>query len=531
MQMDKELTFRAVLIGAILAVIVTMYSAFAGLKIGGVYWPITTASIMALGILTILGNTNKNEVNVAQTIASAGGLLAAGIIFTVPALYMIGFEISLTEITIISLVGGITGVIFSVPLRKQMIEKEKLEYPDGKAAAAIILAGDEKGTKIKILSGMFGIGIVFSFLRDYLKLIPSFFNLDSLKISFSKLFSFGSSISLIPFSGGYLIGPKFTGIWFFGAIISYLVILPYVVANGIFSDKFTAMVSLTKPLGIGIVIGAAIMYFVLKGLPAMKNILSDWKTSFKENQKMIGLILIVLVATLTIITEMNIVLAVIAILGAFVMAYIGGRVTGEMNVDPMELFALIVLIAAKIFFGFNAVFLVIIAAVVCIAAGIAGDTLQDLKTGFLLGTKPKNQFVAQLIGVVVGALVIGIVLLALQQTYGFGTVELPAPQAVALSEIIKTDALSGNLLTGILIGGILALLVSFFESAIIVVALGIGVYVPIELSVPLFAGGIIRFFADKKKWTEKGRLIAAGLIAGEGFTGVVLSLLGLGKLI
>jgi len=529
--MEKELTFRAIVIGCVLAVIVTMYSAFAGLKIGGVYWPITTASIMALGILTILGNTNKNEINVAQTIASAGGLLAAGIIFTIPALYLAGFEISITEITLISLVGGITGVIFSVPLRKEFIEKEKLEYADGKAAAAIIQAGDEKGTKIKLLTAMFGLGTIFSFARDFLQAIPSYWNIDLIKIKLNSLFSFGSSISLIPFSGGYLIGPKFTGIWFFGAVISYLIIIPFAVANNFFADKLTASIQLTKPLGIGIVIGAAIMYFLLKGLPAMKNILTDWKNSFEKNNKWIGLMLIVLVGVLTIITEMNLVLALIAIAGAFVMAYVGGRVTGEMNVDPMELFAMIVLIAAKILFGFNAVFLVIIAAVVCISAGIAGDTLQDLKTGFILGTKPKNQFIAQLIGVVVGALLIGLILIALQQAYGFGGTELPAPQAVALSEIIKTEALSGNLLTGILIGALLALIVSFFETAIIIVAFGIGVYVPIELSFPLFVGGLIRLIADKKKWTEKGRLIAAGLIAGEGFTGVVLALLGLGKLI
>jgi putative OPT family oligopeptide transporter len=529
--MEKELTLRAIFVGSVLAVIVTMYSAFAGLKIGGVYWPITTVSVMSLGILTILGNTNKHEINIAQTIASAGGLVAAGIIFTIPALYLTGFEISITEITLISLVGGITGVIFSIPLRKEMIEKEKLEYADGKAAAAIILAGDEKKTKIKTLTAMFGIGVIFSFLRDSMKVIPSFWNIDLIKTQFNKLFSFGSSISLIPFSGGYLIGPKFTGIWFLGAVISYFFLIPFVVANNFFADKFSAGTELAKPLGIGIVIGAAIMYFLLKGIPSMKNIIKDWKESFRQNSKMIGLTLIVLVGVLAIITEMNIVLAVIAIFGAFVMAYIGGRVTGEMNVDPMELFAMIVLIAAKLLFGFNAVFLVIIAAVVCISAGVAGDTLQDLKTGFILGTKPKNQFIGQLIGVVVGALVIGLVLVSLQQTYGFGNTELPAPQAVALSSIIKSEALSNNLITGILIGAVLALIVSFFNSAIMVVAFGIGMYVPIELSFPLFVGGIIRFFADKKGLTEKGRLIAAGLIAGEGFTGVILSLLGLGKLI
>lgn len=523
----EKLSFRALLVGAVLSVIVAMYSAFAGLKIGGVYWPITTVSIMALGILTALRNTSKNEVNIAQTAASAGGLLAAGIIFTVPAIYLLGFNVSILDITLIALIGGITGVIFSIPLRKEMIEREKLPYPDGAAAAALIEAGDARGEKAKLMLAMFGVGAIFSAIRDYFRAIPSFINLDTIKAPFANLFSLGTTISLMAFSGGFLIGPIFTGAWFLGALISYFAIIPYLVSTGMFADKFLAAVQFTKPLGIGIVIGASITYFLLKGIPNLKRFAVTWKESFSGNSRLIGLVIIFAVGILTIITEMNILLAILAIAGAFVMSYIGARVTGEMNVDPMEIFAMIVLIIAKLLFGFNAIFLVFLAAVVCIAAGISGDMLQDLKTGYILGTNPKHQAIAQIVGVIAGALVIGIVLVSLQQAYGFGGVDLPAPQALALTEIVKAASLSQILIVGAVIGAILASILTFFGSPIIIVAFGIGLYVPIELSFPLFIGGLIRLWAERKRLVEKGRLVAAGLIAGEGFTGVVIAIAGL----
>ncbi|MFH1240407.1 MAG: OPT/YSL family transporter [Candidatus Diapherotrites archaeon] len=523
-----ELSLRALLIGAILSVIVAMYSAFAGLKIGGVYWPITTVSVMALGIFTLLKNSNKNEINIAQTAASAGGLLAAGIIFTVPAIWLLGFEVSVIDITLIALIGGVTGIIFSIPLRKEMIENEKLPYADGAAAAAIIEAGDAGGKKAKLMLSMFGVGVLFSAARDYFKLFPSYFNLETLKLDLANLYSWGMSISLIALSGGFLIGPLFTGVWFLGALLSYFLIIPYLVSAGFFATKFVAAAQFTKPLGIGVVIGASLAYFLLRGLPKLKNLFSTWKDSFSKYNKWTGILLIVLVASFTIITEMRIDLSILAIVGAFIMAYIGARVTGEMNVDPMEIFAMIVLIVAKLLFGFNAIFFVFLAAVVCIAAGVAGDMMQDLKTGYILGTKPENQTIAQIVGVVTGALVIGFVMISLQQAYGFGGVDLPAPQAVALAEIVKAPGLSEILLAGILIGALIAVILMFLNlSPIATVAFGIGLYVPIELSFPLFVGGLIRLWADKANFVEKGRLIAAGLIAGEGFTGVVIALLGL----
>ncbi len=506
-----------------LSIIVSMYSAFLGLKIGGVYWPIITTSILAMALLTLLRNTNNNEINVAQTAASAGGLLAAGIIFTIPAIWVLGFDISVPEIMFISLVGGIAGIIFSVPLRKEMIEREQLPYPDGTAAAAIIMAGDEGGKKIKTVMAMFGVGAVFSFLRDYLELIPHFWNIDLLKLQAAKLFSFGAGISLVSLAGGYLIGPRFTGAWFLGAIASYFLLIPYLVSAGIFGEKALAMVQFTKPLGIGIVIGAAIAYFLLKGIPAFAKMFRGFRKEKAGFNRFFGLAVIVLVALLTIITEMNLALSVIAILGAFLMAYVGARVTGEMNVDPMEIFAMIVLIAAKIFLGFNAIFLIILAAVVCIAAGIAGDFMQDLKAGFLLRTNPRHQLIAQFTGVIAASLVLGLVLVSLNTVYGIGGIELPAPQAVAIGEIAGAETLETMLAVGAVLGFTLTLITTFLRLGILPVAFGIGVYVPVELSFPLFLGGLIRLFADRRKFTEKGRLMAAGLIGGEGFVGVLIA--------
>ena len=520
------LYFRALLLGAVLSIVTAMYSAFAGLKIGGVYWSSVTMAVIAMAVLNLLGKTNKREINIAQTVANTGAMLAAGVIFTIPAIWMLGLQVSLLEIFFVSIVGGLAGVIFSVPLRKEMIEREKLPYPDGTATAAIIEAGDAGGSKAKAVFSMFGIGAVFSLLRDQFGFLPGLLSIDSIKGGFSKLFSLGTSVSLIPFAGGYLIGPRFTGIWFAGAVLSNLILIPYLVSTAAFAAKADAAGAIAAPLGIGIVIGASIAYFVLKALPKLGKIAADYREMGKSAARFFGLAIIALVAVLTVVLQLNALLSVIAIAGAFVMAYVGARVTGEMNIDPMELFAMIVLIAAKLLFGFNAVLLVLLAAVVCIAAGIAGDMLQDLKTGFLLGTDPKQQLYAQIVGVVAASLVIGTVLFALNSAYTIGSSDLPAPQAVALSAVVTADSLSTVLAIGIVIGAIAALIISFFSSPIAVVAFGIGVYVPITLSFPLFIGGLLRFWADRRKLTEKGRLLAAGAIAGEGFIGVVLALIG-----
>jgi putative OPT family oligopeptide transporter len=296
---QKAFTVRAVVVGVILSVVVCMYSAYAGLKVGGVYWPIITATIMSFALLKLFGGkTNKNEVNVAATAASTGGLLAAGIIFTVPAIWLLGLNISVAEVTFIAIVGGLLGVLFTIPLREEMIEKLKLPYPDGTATAKVLEAGDEGGKKAKTVFAFFGLAGLFTIIRDYFRLFPSFWNLDSLKLSAAKYFSLGSSISLVPFSGGFLIGLKFTALWFAGAFASYFVIVPALVSYGLFADKVAAIMTVTKPFGIGVIIGASIIYFLIKGLPAFVPMLKGaWKS--EKRGKWWALALIIFAALLS----------------------------------------------------------------------------------------------------------------------------------------------------------------------------------------------------------------------------------------
>lgn len=520
-RITSALTYRALIIGAILSMVVAMYSAYAGLKIGGVWWPITITSVLCLAILKAFGNTNVNEVNIAQTAASSGGLLAAGIIFTIPAIWLIGLDIGILDIVVISLVGGILGLLFSMPLRKEMVEREDLPYPEGTAAAATMKAGDEGGNKARLIFKMFGLAGLFTLLRDALKLIPG-------AIGFQGMgFSLGTAISTIPFAGGYLIGLRFTAAWFLGAVFSYLIIIPYVISQGIFDNIGAAHLEWMLPGGVGVVIGAAIAYFVLKAIPSMKRILTNWKETETGNKW--GIAIIVMVGLLTIITNLNLPLSIIAVLGAFIMAYVGARVTGEMNIDPMEVFAIIVLLAAKIAVGFSELHLVLLAATVCISAGIAGDMMQDLKAGHLLKTRPEDQVVAQLVGIVFAALIIGFVLLAINNTSGIGTADFPAPQAQAVAGAVKTDT-SPVMIYGVLVGIVLTIITTILKLGILPIAFGIGLYVPMALSLPLFVGGILRHFVDKRKATEKGRLMAAGLIAGEGFIGVLIALIGFAAL-
>lgn len=556
----EKYDIRALIIGMALSVLVTLYSAYAGLKVGGVYWPILTTTLAAMAILKFLGKTGRSEINIAQAAGSAGGLLAAGVIFTVPAIYMLGMQMGIFEIFLMSLAGGLLGILFSYPLRHEMIERDKLPYADGTAAAAMIESGDGKGGQVKIMAGGFGLGAILALARDHFAAVPAAVNLETMKVGAARFFSFGSIISLIPLAGGYLIGFAFTAAWFSGAVITYFVIAPNAVLTGAFTDKYAAISTMAKPLGIGIVIGSALAYFAFIGLPrlraAIKEIMKKGITgkAHTDSQRKFAGGLLVLAALLAVTLNLDIGITIIALGGAFAMAYLGARVTGEMNVDPMEIFAIIALLAAKILFGAAAGPLVVLAAVVCISAGVAGDMMQDMKAGRILGTDPNKLVVAQVAGVVVGAAVIGFLIVAIGAQYQFGGVEFPAPQAVAIKEVVAgagvgpavclrglhSDAINsifgafgvGDCLgAGAMLGILMTIAAQFIGSGAIPIAFGIGMYVPIELSFPLFVGGVARYFADYWRKTEMFRVLAAGMIAGEGLIGAIIAIVGAAALL
>ena len=480
--------YRAILIGALLSVLVALYSAYAGLKMGGVYWPMVTTAVVSLAVVRIFSLGGKQETNVMQTAASTGGLLAAGVIFTIPALFMLGLQVSAMDILLVSLTGGLLGLLFVYPLRQRMVVEEKLPYADGAAAASIISAGDKGGKQSKVLLGSFGVGAIYAAANTAFLSLP---------------------LSLIPIAGGYLIGARFTLAWFAGALATLFFVAPYFGAG------------LAQPLGVGIVIGAAIAYFIVAGLPLFLKTADYYRKARmgKWGAAAITLVSIILVYAF----DLSLPLALLAVAGAFLMAFIGARITGEMNVDPMEIFALIVLLAAKFLFGFGILQLVLAAAVVCIAAGIAGDAMQDFKTGHLLGTKPEHQLAAEAAGIITASLVMGVLLISFASV-GFGTPEFPAPQAIAVKEIVQQAGMPSSLLAGAGLGFLFTLAAWRMKLGAVAIAFGIGMYVPFALSLLLFTGGFARHFIDKAKKTEYWRLVAGGVIAGEGLVGAIIVL-------
>jgi uncharacterized oligopeptide transporter (OPT) family protein len=276
-----------------------------------------------------------------------------------------------------------------------------------------------------------------------------------------------------------------------------------------------------QPLGVGIVIGAAIAYFIVAGIPLFLKTADYYR---KARMGRWGAAAILLVSILMVYAfDLSLPLALLAVAGAFLMAFIGARITGEMNVDPMEIFALILLLAAKFLFGFGVLQLVLLAAVVCIAAGIAGDAMQDFKTGYLLGTPPEHQLAAEAAGVISASLVMGALMLSFAAV-GFGTPEFPAPQAIAVKEIVQSGNISAVLAAGAALGFLFTLISWKMGLGAVAIAFGIGMYVPFMLSLPLFIGGIARYFIDRAKQTEKWRLAAGGVIAGEGLVGAIIVL-------
>ena len=516
---------RALAVGLVLSAVVAMSSTYAGLKVGGVYWPIITATLTAMGVLRLFGGVSRQEINVAGTAASTGGLLAAGVLFTVPALWLLGVQISASEIMLIALVGGVLGVLLSLPLRHEMIERLELPYPDGTATARMIAAGDEGGAKLKtLLAAAAGAGL-FALVRDVAKLLPPVVNLDTLGAKAARSFSFGSSISLVPLAGGFLIGPKFTGVWFLGGALSYLVALPILIGRGDFETKAEAITSLTQPFGIGVIVGASLGYFLFKGLPAFFPLLGRLLAGTPRRRAWGALGLAGLVLSVALVLVVPFWLAFVAVLAAFVVATIAARIAGELNIDPMEIFAIAILLLVLAVIRLEARPAVILAAILCIAAGMAGDFMQDLKAGKLVGTPPGAQIRAQLLSVISSSIVIGLVLPALHATSTIGSIELPAPQAVALAGIVKAGVITGPLAWGAVVGLLLALASLAFGQGILPIALGIGLYAPIELSCPLLVGGLLRAWAEHRGNTEPARLLAAGAIGGEGLLGAGLALL------
>lgn len=563
----KEFSITAVIVGVLLAVVFGAANAYLGLRVGMTVSASIPAAVVSMGILRgLLRRNSILESNLVQTIGSAGESLAAGAIFTLPALFLWAEEgkaetPDLFTITALALCGGVLGVLFMVPLRKALIVKEHgvLPYPEGTACADVLLAGEEGGSGAKTVFFGMGFAALVKYVVDGMKVIPGavMVPVNSLKTLFS--------VQVYPalMGVGYICGIRIASYMFAGAVLGWFVLIPAIVSFGGESILYPGTVpiatlyneggasaiwsSYIRYIGAGAVAAGGIISLV-KTLPllfstfyeAVKAARSGKEKSEKRTERDLdirfvigGIVLFALLIWLVPALPISFSGAWLVILFGFFFATVSSRMVGLVGssnnpVSGMTIATLLLVTAwlkATNTIGMPGMIAAIsIASVICIVAALAGDTSQDLKTGFLLGATPRRQQIGELIGVVVSAVTIGGVMMLLNQAWQFGSEALAAPQAT-LMKMITEGVMEGNLpWTLIFIGVFIGVAVEIMGVPVLPVA--IGLYLPFELSASILVGGILRYVSSrKKKDAEGGILFCSGLIAGEGVMGIVLALL------
>lgn len=526
--MGSQLTVRGVIIGVFGTVIITTSSMFVALKLSSLPWPIMFVALVSMFALKVMGNTNLKEINVTHTIMSAGAMVAGGLAFTLPGIWMLNPQANVSgcKLLLLTLGGVILGLIFTAFIRKYFVVKNNLSYPMGQAAAETLKIGDEGGKKAFTLFTSMGIATVYTFIRDGKGKIPPV-------ILSGKMGAYGSAAGLylspMLVGVGYIIGPVAIGVWFLGALIGDFGILFAGNEVGLY-DGATAM-TVKHSLGIGLMVGTGIG-IILKGiLPKAKEIFAGMfgKASVGDaiiSMRWAPIVMIILAFLFTVLLDMGVAASIVTILGVWVATVMSAQCVGQSGVNPMEIFGIIVLIAAKAVSNIGETEAFFVAGVVAVACGLVGDVMNDFKAGHILGTSPKAQFAAECIGGIVGAMVSVGVLLVIFNAYGaeaFGSEMFPAAQAGAVAAMV------GGIshMPAFVMGFIAAILL--YIAGFPVMTLGLGVYLPFCMSCTAFIGGVIRFIADKavpdfeKKGT--GTIIASGLLGGEAIVGVIIALI------
>lgn len=573
-KITPEITVTSIVMGILLAVIFGAANAYLGLRVGMTVSASIPAAVIAMGVIRVIMRKNSIlESNLVQTIGSAGESVAAGAIFTLPALFLwakdgLMEKPGVVEIMLIAALGGLLGVFFMVPLRNALIVKEHgiLPYPEGTACAEVLLAGEEGGANASTVFAGMGFAAAFKFIIDGLKLCAG-------EITFAvKGFAgaIGTQIYPAVMSVGYICGPRISSYMFAGGVFSWLVLIPLIVlfgeniviypgtetigaifeadgASGIWSTYIRyigagalaagGIISLIKSLPLIITTFAGAM----KGMKNSGVVAGKSRTEKDMSMKIVLLAILVLTLLVWLVPAIPVTFvgAAIIVIFGFFFATVSSRMVGLVGSsnNPVSGMAIATLLVAtivlKITGSVGAVGMqsaIAIGSIICIVAAISGDTSQDLKTGYLLGATPKKQQIGEIIGVLASALAIGGTLYLLDTAWGFGTEELGAPQATLMKMIVE-GVMEGNLpWTLVIIGIFIGITVEIV--GIPVLPFAIGVYLPVHLNACIMVGGLVRLALDKmkkRKDEEKkaivndGILFCSGMIAGEGLVGILLA--------
>ncbi len=529
-----QLSIRSMILGILGSCIITASSMYVALRMGALPWPTIFVAILSMTLLKALGKTTLNEINATQTAMSAGAMVAGGIAFTLPGLWITGrwngplmLQKHFGVVLMIALAGVILGTIFTWFLRKKYVSTNSLTYPIGVAAAETIAVGDTGGKKFFILLGSLLPSVVFTLLRDWKGWIPS--TLSS-KWLYAKNFFVGVWLSPMAVGIGYIIGPLYTGIWFLGTLLSYLLIVPFGIMLKLF-PSLPAAVTFKNTIGIGLMVGSGLGIIVayavslvktsLNQNPSSKNSVKD-RPKVPKKERLWTASALAIAFVLSVSCGLGILTSVLLMLGVLIVSTMSAIITGETGINPMEIFAIIVLLAIRMFVHVNVENAFMIAAGVAVTCGYAGDLLNDYKAGHILGTNPVAQLILHIIGGITGAVIATVAMFAVIHQFGGVGQEkgLSAAQAFVVSQMI--DGIQLPVVFGIsaAVGMLLYLL------KVPVLTLGLGMYVSFELSAALALGGLIRFITEKvhQQSTVNGNIAASGFLGGEGITGVGIAI-------
>jgi putative OPT family oligopeptide transporter len=574
-----EFTFKAAILGVFFGIVFGAANAYLGLRAGltiSTSIPVAVMTVAAFKALQTVGHGGTIlEANMSQTIGSASSSLASGVIFTLPALFLWGVAPDLLQMTLLAMCGGLIGVLFMIPLRRFLIKGEhgRLPYPEGTACAEVLVASEVGGKSARYVFFGLGIGAFFKFLTSWIKVIP---DEVSTGLPFIKKGALGMDLSPALFGVGYILGTRIATVMVGGSLLAAVIIIP---AIAIWGDGFTAPVfpetmalitdmspgqiwtRYVRYIGAGAVATAGIVTLI-RSIPVMvqsfrigaqelRNRVGGAAAGEQQERtdhdlplRFVGFGLLVILLVLAFVPQVfgdvggmgiRLVAAICVVVFAFFFVTVASRIVGLVGVtsNPTSGMTIASLLGtAGIFLAMGWTDLtgkaaaLTVGCVVAIAASIAGDTSQDLKTGYLLGATPRRQQMGELIGVLSSATFVCLSVLLLAKTFGFGTQELPAPQATLMKLVIE-GVLDQQLPWGfVAIGIAIALACELLKIPSLPFA--VGVYLPVSTLTPIFVGGLLRGIFERRSRSEdeassrreRGVLLGSGFVGGEGLLGV-----------
>lgn len=553
MKDKKELTFTAIILGILISVIFGAANAYLGLRVGLTVSASIPAAVISMGVLRlILRRDSILENNMVQTIGSAGESLVAGAIFTMPALYLWAEEglcapPGFIQLTVIALCGGMLGVLLMVPVRKPLIVDydDSLPYPEARACAAVLRAGEKGAGQARDVFTGLGVAVIIKLMTDFFKWIPMAKSY-AFKIIRGEI---GLELSSALVGVGYIVGTKVSNLVFLGSFLGWMVLIPlfaffYEPATKAYFDGGAMAVwkDYVRYVGAGAIATGGLLS-LLKSLPAFLKAFRETISSSRAGgssediplkRVILGIIALIVIITLVPQVPVSIGGAMLIALFGFFFAIVSARMVGLVGssnnpISGMTIATLVVsafaLKTCGVVGAAGMIAAIAIGSVVCIIAALAGDMSQDLKTGWLLGATPWKQQIGELIGAGAASFTVAGVLLLLHKAWGFGSEAISAPQAMLMKSV--TEGIMGETLPwGLLLIGVgIAIIIALCRLPVMPCALGI--YLPIKLNATIFIGGLLRYIVDRycSRFSSRGTLFSAGLIAGEGLCGILLAIL------